>query len=216
MPPRRRPNPDAPHLVAKLGGSLSASPSLRGWLAALERYPHRLTLAPGGGPFADAVRAAQSRMGFSDVAAHEMALMAMEQYAVALADIEPGLVAVETPAEAEAAHRRGAIAIWRPVAMTRAAHQIPKSWDITSDSLAAWYARETGANALLLIKSVDARRGDDLVGRAIVDPCFAQYARGLTVHIAGPADLGAAGEKARRGEIPGAIFQFEREQSIAT
>ncbi|MBG0809112.1 aspartate kinase [Methylosinus sp. H3A] len=257
-----RPKADARHLVAKLGGSLSASPVLRQWLAALLRYAGPLTIVPGGGPFADAVRRAQETLRFSDEAAHEMAIMAMEQYGRALCDLEPQLVPVSTPQEAEAAHRRGAAAIWRPVAMTRAAPQIPQSWEMTSDSLAAWYAREAGASALLLIKSVDflpqrafppppgggrsSAEGDRegvtprvsgltpprTVSRSdpppdgegsdappkqpIVDPCFAHHARGLDVFIAGPAALREADESLARGAIPGASFDFTREQSIAS
>ncbi|PWB83617.1 MAG: aspartate kinase [Methylocystaceae bacterium] len=156
MPSSRNPNPEAPHLVAKIGGSLWASPTLKAWLAALKLFPHRLTIVPGGGPFADAVRRAQHTIGFSDRAAHRMALLAMEQYAIALADLHPEFAAVATPQEGFAAHRRGAaVALWRPVAMASAAPHIPESWDITSDSLAAWYASEAGASALLLVKSVD-------------------------------------------------------------
>lgn len=254
MPSRRLPSPDAPRLVAKLGGSLWTRPeALRGWLAALARYAGPLTIAPGGGPFADAVRAAQSRLRFSDAAAHEMAIMGMEQYALALADLEPALVPVATPEEAALAHRRGAVALWRPLATTRCAPQIPASWDMTSDSLAAWHAREAGAEALLLIKSVDIHprphaeerpkaasrsmgdrplpsfetgpsdppQDEGTVGGAtaagIVDPCFAHYAQGLAVYLAGPADLAEAGETASRGAIPGAAFEFlTREQSIAS
>ncbi|HEY8064332.1 MAG TPA: aspartate kinase [Methylosinus sp.] len=277
MPPS--PKAETRHLVAKLGGSLSASPALRRWLAALLRYDGPLTIVPGGGPFADAVRRAQETLRFSDEAAHEMAIMAMEQYGRALCDLEPQLVAVSTPREAEAAHRRGAATIWRPVAMTRAAPQIPQSWDITSDSLAAWYAREAGASALLLIKSVDWRASsppsgagmssaegdreratsrvsgltpprivsrsdpppegegegahtlphaeerpqaasrsapDREAAQSIVDPCFAHHARGLDVFIAGPAALREAAETFGRGAIPGAAFDFTREQSIAS
>jgi len=271
MPSRRRPNPEPPHLVVKLGGSLWTQPeTLRGWLAALARYGGPLTIVPGGGPFADAVRAAQASLRFSDAAAHEMAIMGMEQYARALADLAPALVLVETPAEAALAHRRGAAALWRPLAATRAAPQIPASWDMTSDSLAAWCAHEAGAEALLLIKSVDIaiprhradvdeggaptspsrgeverrRRsgggdapnlgrtpprtaspsdpplegeGGASAGAPIVDPCFAHHARGLAVFLAGPADLETAGERASRGAIPGAAYEFlTREQSIAS
>ena len=235
MPPSPRPearrSAEARHLVAKLGGSLSASPALRQWLAALLRYAGPLTIVPGGGPFADAVRRAQETLRFSDEAAHEMAIMAMEQYGRALCDLEPELVSASTPQEAETAHRRGAAAIWRPVAMTRAAPQIPQSWDMTSDSLAAWYAREARASALLLIKSVDflplphaeerpqaASRStqDRGAAQSIVDPCFAHYALGLDVFIAGPADLETAAETFGRGAIPGAAFDFTREQSIAS
>ncbi|ATQ69142.1 MULTISPECIES: amino acid kinase family protein [Methylosinus] len=222
MPSTSSRNPELRHLVAKLGGSLWRQPrALRGWLAALARYAGPLTIAPGGGPFADAVRDAQRGMGFSDAAAHEMAIMGMEQYATALADLASGLVAVTTPAEAAAAHRRGAIALWRPVAMTRAAPQIPASWDMTSDSLAAWFAREAGTKTLLLIKSVDlstlprAEERPDRGAAQIVDPRFAHFARELAVTIAGPADLASAEEKMSRGDLPGVAYSFEREQHIA-
>lgn len=205
--------------MAKIGGSLWASPALKGWLAALTRFPHRLTIVPGGGPFADAVRRAQDAIGFSDGAAHKMALLAMEQYAIALADLYPEFALVATPQEGFAAHRRGAVALWRPVAMASAASHIPESWDITSDSLAAWYAGEAGASALLLVKSVDIASGDDVVASGVVDPLFSHYARGLRVFIAGPSDLRDAGEKSSHGTVPGVelhVFNSAREQKIAS
>jgi dihydroneopterin aldolase len=217
MPPS--PSAETRPLVVKLGGSLAASPALRQWLAALRRYPGPLAIVPGGGPFADAVRSAQEALRFSDAAAHDMAIMAMEQYGRALCDLEPGLLPAATPQEAAAAHARGAIAVWSPVAMTRANPQIPASWDMTSDSLAAWYAHEAGARALLLIKSVDfppSPEGEGGRAASIVDPCFAHYARGLDVYIAGPAALREAPETFARGGLPGARFDFTREQSIAS
>ncbi|BBU60172.1 hypothetical protein MSC49_01070 [Methylosinus sp. C49] len=216
MPPS--PSAETP-LVVKLGGSLAASPALRQWLAALRRYPGPLAIVPGGGPFADAVRSAQEALRFSDAAAHDMAIMAMEQYGRALCDLEPGLRPAATPREATAAHAQGAIAVWSPVAMTRADPQIPASWDMTSDSLAAWYAHAAGARALLLIKSVDfppSPEGEGGGAASIVDPCFAHYARGLDVFIAGPAALREAPETFARGGLPGARFDFTREQSIAS
>jgi len=165
----------APHLVAKIGGSLWRSPQLGAWIAALRRFPYPLTIVPGGGPFADAVRAAQPVMGFSNGAAHGMALLAMEQYALALADVHAGLALVSTPQEAARVHARGGAALWRPFAMVRGASDIAASWDVTSDSLAAWYALQAGASALLLIKSVDVDSSADLVSKNIVDPSFTEY-----------------------------------------
>lgn len=219
MPPTPSRTIEAPHLVAKLGGSLWAAPALRAWLAALRRFPHPLTIVPGGGPFADAVRSAQPAMGFSDQAAHAMALLAMEQYAMALADLDLGLVPVTTPGEGDAAHQRGAAALWRPVAMTQAASHIPQSWELTSDSLAAWYAHEAGAKALLLVKSVDVSQGQDVVARGVVDPLFPHYANGLRVFVAGPENLPDAGEILRHGQVPGVeldILNSTREQRIAS
>jgi dihydroneopterin aldolase len=206
---------EAPPLLAvKLGGSLWASPARAGWIAALRRYPGALALVPGGGPFADAVRAAQPGMGFSADAAHAMALLAMEQYARALADLCEGLEVFETIEDMRAVHVRGAIAVWRPFPMVRAAQDIAANWEVTSDSLAAWLARKTGASALLLVKSVDAPAGADPVSRGVVDPAFTGYAAGLTVHVAGPAALASAEAVLAGGGVPGTRFAFAPRQEM--
>ena len=105
-------------LVVKIGGSLWRSPLLARWIAALRAFPGPLTIVPGGGPFADAVRAAQSPMGFSDHVAHKMAVLAMEQYGLALVDKFAGLESSATPEEAapstpEETSPSGARARWR-------------------------------------------------------------------------------------------------------
>jgi aspartokinase-like uncharacterized kinase len=188
--------------VAKIGGSLWSSPQLPLWLAALRRYPFPLTIVAGGGPFADAVRKTQATMGFSDAAAHAMALLAMEQYALALADLDETLAPVETIDEARGAHDAGRIALWRPFATAHAASDIPPSWDVTSDSLAAWHAAQAGASRLLLIKSVDVERPDDLA-RGIVDPSFSLYAKQTRVFVAGPSSLSRAAEIFAQGGVAG-------------
>ncbi|MBV8535260.1 MAG: aspartate kinase, partial [Alphaproteobacteria bacterium] len=79
-------------VVVKLGGSLANAGTLRSWLGVVrENGAGRCVVVPGGGAFADAVRDTQQRVGFSDRAAHVMALLAMEQYAALLADFEPAL-----------------------------------------------------------------------------------------------------------------------------
>ncbi len=195
-----------PLLVAKIGGSLHASPDLTRWIAALRRWPHRLTLVAGGGPFADAVRAAQSRLGFDDRTAHVMAVLAMEQYALALSQLH-GLDLAATPQEIETLHARGRPALWRASPMVTAAPDIAPGWDVTSDSLAAWLARRSGAQALLMIKSVDVgadRALQSLVSAGVVDPAFPAYVDGTPVVVAGPGALASAGERLAGGALPGA------------
>ncbi len=203
------PSPDGP-LVAKLGGSLWRSPNLALWIAALRRFPHGVTIVSGGGPFADAVRMTQPEMGFSMQAAHKMAMLGMEQYALALADLF-SLALIETPEEAARARRRGEPAVWRPSRMAGAAPDIAPSWDVTSDSLSAWLARKTAAAALLLIKSVDPAPGSDLAAAGIVDACFPTYAEGLEVFVAGPGALATAGEILAQGGMAGSRFIAPRE-----
>jgi 5-(aminomethyl)-3-furanmethanol phosphate kinase len=187
-------------LVVKIGGSLWRSPLLARWIAALRAFPGPLTIVPGGGPFADAVRAAQPPMGFSDRAAHKMAILAMEQYGLALVDKFEGLESAASPKEAGAVHARRNIAVWRPSAMAPRLN-VAASWDVTSDSLSAVYAHESGAARLLLIKSVDVDAAPDLGG--LVDPRFASHAAGLDVFIAGPGALDGAREILARGGVAG-------------
>jgi aspartokinase-like uncharacterized kinase len=196
----------APLLVVKIGGSLHDSPNLARWIDALKRWPHRLTLVSGGGPFADAVRAAQPKLRYSDDAAHAMAVLAMEQYALALSSLH-GLDLAKTREEIDAIHAERRIALWRASTMVGAARDIAPGWDVTSDSLAAWLARECGADALLLVKSADIGADsalETLASAGIVDPAFPAYVGGTPVYVAGPRALSDAGARLAGGAPPGA------------
>ncbi|MGH7155824.1 MAG: hypothetical protein ACREF3_17995, partial [Acetobacteraceae bacterium] len=83
-------------LVVRLGGSHASSPLLRPWLRAIDAAAGRIVLVPGGGPFADAARTAQTTMGFDDLAAHRMGLLAMTQYGVALAALGARFMQADT------------------------------------------------------------------------------------------------------------------------
>lgn len=195
--------------IAKLGGSLARSREREPWLAALASARGRLIIVPGGGPFADAVRCAQEAIGFDDAAAHRMALLAMEQFAVILAAHSDAYSLAASRAEIESALAAGKIPIWLPTAMALGASDLPASWDVTSDSLAAWLAETTGARDLLLIKSCDAAAPvsvEDLAAGKLVDPLFPSFAAksGAMIWIAGPASLAGAAEILNRGGMPGA------------
>lgn len=194
-------------MIVKIGGSLAGSPELRGWLAVLDKYTRPLVIVPGGGAFADGVRTMQIAMGFNDETAHRMALMSMQQYGTALAALWPRLVPAATPAALRRALKSGKVPCWDPAAMTLAA-ALPKSWDLTSDSLAAWLAGQLKAEKLLLVKSVEcpeASKAAELAAAGVVDPLFPQYAAesGATVAIAGPASLANAQALLAQGELPG-------------
>jgi 5-(aminomethyl)-3-furanmethanol phosphate kinase len=139
--------------VVKLGGSLYRSEHLTGWLRLLAERDG-LVVVPGGGPFADQVREAQSKWRFSDAAAHSMALLAMEQFGQMICDLQQGLTPASTPAEIHAALLRGETPVWMPSAMVLPAPDIQQSWDVTSDSLAAWLCGALQISQLLLVKSV--------------------------------------------------------------
>jgi 5-(aminomethyl)-3-furanmethanol phosphate kinase len=165
-------------IVVKLGGSLAEAESLRGWLDALESGRGRAVVVPGGGVFADAVRGEQRQHGFSDRAAHGMALLAMEQYALMLADLAAALVPSRTLAEMRDALDAGAVPVWLPATMACADASIPPSWEVASDSLAAWLGRQLEAARLVLVKSVAAPAPLDaavLAARGMVDRAFPSF-----------------------------------------
>jgi len=178
--------------VVKLGGSHAFSPNLIPWLDAVARGAGHVVIVPGGGPFADTVRAAQPKMGFDDVAAHRMALLAMEQFGHALVALDRRLLMVDSVAAIRRAMRTRKVPVWSPAAMVAGAKDVPASWDVTADSLAAWLAHRIGARRLLLVKHVEAPHHpasvQDLVARGIVDRSFVAFlaANGVEAWIAGP------------------------------
>src|SRR5207245_1227871 len=98
----------------------------------------RLVIVPGGGPFADAVRQMFNRFGIGEEAAHWMAILGMDQYAHALVARISGAALVEGETEIAATLAAGRIPVLAPFRWLRTADPLPHSWDVTSDSIAAW------------------------------------------------------------------------------
>jgi len=177
--------------VFKLGGSLAHAPELRAWLKAIAGLRGTAVIVPGGGPFADAVRLAQPRIAYDDAAAHDMAMMAMAQFGRALVSLEPALRLADSRTAIKRALQEGIVPVWAPNRMADAAF-LPRSWEITSDSLAAWLTGEIGATRLVMIKHGDAGgprlNADELAASGIVDPLFPRYLSlsGARAHLAAP------------------------------
>ena len=156
-------------LVVKLGGGLldherHLTATLR--LLASASRTRRLLVVPGGGPFADAVRDADARLGLSASAAHWMAILAMDQLAHLVVDRLESAVLVHGAAEIDAALEAAQIPVLAPFRWLRSADPLPHSWDVTSDSIAAWLAGEVRARHLVLVKPPGA------AGDALVDAYF--------------------------------------------
>lgn len=135
-----------------------------------------IVIVPGGGPFADAVRMAQKRLKFSNSMAHRMALLAMEQYGLAMAGMVKRLQPTRTKQSIAACLRAGRTPIWMPTAMALGQRDISESWDVTSDSLALWLAQRLGARGLLLVKAARLPTAPcsaaKLSRKGIIDPAF--------------------------------------------
>jgi aspartokinase-like uncharacterized kinase len=207
--------------VVKLGGSAATRPVFDAWLAALSRARQPLVVVPGGGPFADQVRSLQVELGFSDRTAHRMALLAMEQYGLAIA--ERGgrrFEAVSGVRDFEWLLSSGRLPVWLPSALALAVPSIPQDWTVTSDSLAVWLAAQLGAYSVLLIKQTDDFTARDtpatLSARGIVDPGVPAMLRsGVELRLAGPRSLNGAASRLAAGRLPGVAIAETGERRSA-
>jgi len=166
--------------IVKLGGSLTRDRSLLDWLRMLAEFGGgRVAVVAGGGGFADAVRKAQRAWQFDDLAAHNMATLAMVQTALMLHSIEPRLVPASEDAEIRRALHLGNPALWLPYTVLRDAPDLLTSWDVTSDSLSLWLARRLNAERLVIVKSCAVNSQHSLAalsGAGVLDARFAQWA----------------------------------------
>jgi aspartokinase-like uncharacterized kinase len=196
-------------VVVKVGGALlrdaAAYEDVVNALSTRDRTV-RILVVPGGGPFADAVRVADRALAFGDDAAHWMAVLAMDQHAHVLASRAAESVVVADSDEIGAAIAERLLPVLAPYAWLRATDPLPHSWDVTSDSIAAWVAGRVGARRLVLIK-VGASEAD-LAARAVdrdVDGYFARAVpSGVDVTVVPPGGVRdiCQGADARRGDTP--------------
>jgi aspartokinase-like uncharacterized kinase len=188
--------------VFKLGGSLQTDPPmLARWLELLATLGRgRAVVVPGGGPFVDQVRNAQTAWGFDDLTAHNMAILGMAQTALLLRAQQPRLQPAVRDADIRRALRAGKTALWMPMELLKEHADELTSWDVTSDSLALWLSMRLNAERLVVVKScaVDAGRGlPALVEAGVLDARFAAMAAGAgcaveVVHKAALEEMAAA------------------------
>jgi len=167
--------------IVKLGGSLAHDPRLVPWLAMLaELGGGRVTVVPGGGIFADAVRASQRHWQFADLPAHNMAVLAMAQTAHLFHALEPRLTLAVDEAGIRRALHAGQPALWLPFSLVRDAPDLLTSWEVTSDSYALWLARVLNAERLVLVKACKVEPDSTLAqlgAQGVVDARFEMWSR---------------------------------------
>jgi aspartokinase-like uncharacterized kinase len=185
--------------VVKLGGSLNRNPRLETWLRTLaDLGGGRVAIVTGGGGFADVARDVQRQWRIDEVAAHNMAVLAMAQSAYLMRAIEPRLVIAADEDAIRATLRRGQVAVWMPYAVLREELDELTTWEVTGDSLALRLAMRLHAERLVVVKSCAVEHGHrldlgGLVEREVLDARFAQWARRADFAIDVVGEAGLAG-----------------------
>lgn len=163
----------APRLVCKVGGSLLDAGRAPAVMEVLRRTAPGLGILAlsGGGTAADRIRLRHRRGELDMSEAHWAAVRVLDGNAFRLAGgcgapapVVTGLdaaSAIRTPAGGAASGAgigRTPVAgdgpaVMAPSPLLRAEDPLPHSWDVTSDSIAAWLAARCGAARLVLIKA---------------------------------------------------------------
>jgi len=184
-------------LVVKIGGSLCKYPrELKELCRGLSQWlrSEKCIVTPGGGPFADLVRQVQRVYSLSDDVAHEMALLAVDQYGLMLSELIDGSVPVKTLAEAKRISGL-AIPVLLPSDLIASLDLLEHSWEAGSDCIAAVVAKACNAKRLVLVKDVDGLHDPEDPVRVLsrvplsqvesmktcLDPALARYLRGSGV-----------------------------------
>lgn len=157
--------------VIKIGGSLEEYIDLI--LGVLRRRSCPCLIVPGGGKFAEMIRGT----GVMGEYAHWMAIAAMEQFG--------WLIASRSITPVSKLHWPTDLEVLLPYLALREADPLPHTWDVTSDTIAAWVAHSLGLD-LILLKSVDGiaeggelkERVDGPMETKVVDPCFIPFVLG--------------------------------------
>lgn len=172
----------------KIGGSLYNSKYLVQWLNAISKYSSKnIIIVPGGGPFADQVRFADEKFNLDQAHAHNMAVMAMQQYGHLLASLCPVLTVANSIEKVRQAWNESKSVIWEPYEIVRDQCRLDKTWDVSSDSLAVWLASILGIKNLLLVKSskqvLDTTDLEILAKDKCIDPALQKLASNYQVDI---------------------------------
>jgi len=114
-----------------------------------------------------------------------MAILAMDQFGWALADLIPG---AERRVDLRPA-RAGVVSVLLPAALLAERDPLPESWAVTSDSIAAWVAGAAGAGRLVLVKAVAGLYrswppAGEPIARLTLDELAALRSAGVDAHLA--------------------------------
>lgn len=130
-------------IVVKLGGSLMhrARELVKEMVDYSDAEGEKVLIVPGGGVFADAVR----KVNASQEASHWMAVLAMEQYGYLLGEAADAKLI-------DSLNMSEGVSILLPYNLLKTKDELPHTWDVTSDTIAAWVAVQLEAR---FIKATD-------------------------------------------------------------
>lgn len=148
--------------IFKIGGSLLSLPKLAENLRSLveSRSSERRLVIVGGGASADIVREWSQTHGIADEPAHWLALSSLDLNRLLIQELTRWR-SVNSRSAAELYWSETNLPLllnlneFAQAEEAVTVQKLPHSWDVTSDSMAAWVAAQWPADELILVKSVN-------------------------------------------------------------
>jgi hypothetical protein len=145
-------------IIVKVGGSIAEFAwklfeDLKG-LEELKKAGKRILVVPGGWIFAEKVRELWKKGVIDDESAHWMAVECMDVYGYYLSRFADPVIP-ENFHELSEELQYGGVRILIPGKLVRNYDELPHSWDVTSDSIAIWVARNIGAKNIVKATDVE-------------------------------------------------------------
>ena len=144
--------------IVKLGGSLQEKGReiIRFLSDYAETKNHTVIIIPGGGHFVKWIKELSEQEVISDDAAHWMAVLGMHQYGFYLAD-GSGIEIVESEEELRNVVHIGVLL---PYNLLKEDDALPHTWNVTSDTIAAFVANKVGETSFIKLTDVDGLMDD--------------------------------------------------------
>ena len=113
----------------------------------------KIILIPGGGSIANFIRNVYNELKITEELAHWMGILSMNYNGI---ELSKKLPRIETIENFECLNELDKyFCIFLPYQYLKANDKLPHRWDVTSDSITLFLAKEIGLNACFLIKNVD-------------------------------------------------------------
>lgn len=157
--------------VVKFGGSLLADgrtcKQLIRSLGRLGEEGHRLLIFPGGGPTDNTIEGLDREYTFHPDTHHRACARAQDQTGLMIADpslSDHRLVAVEDLEEVQKVLEAHRLPVLLPSKLIFSLDPFERSWEITSDAMAAWFAWLVHAPRVVILTNVDGVHREGKVG----------------------------------------------------
>jgi len=118
-----------------------------------ENLIEKVILIPGGGSFANFIRKIYSELKFTEEIAHWMGIISMNYNGLELNKKFPNIQVIEDYDKLK--ENRKIFCVFLPYEFIKENDKLPHSWDVTSDSISLFVAKQLELNECFLIKDVD-------------------------------------------------------------